>query len=68
MPKEMGDNPAPQQIGYLNVIPACTTPGGFLSLPQFENYGQTIIKLNQILQQQPIQGEPIEMAIISLKE
>lgn len=57
----MGDNPAPQQIGYLNVIPACIATGGMLSMPQFESYGQTVTKLNQILQHQPIQGENIVM-------
>ena len=56
VPKTAEDNPAPQQIGYLNVVPACISAGGFLSQPQFEPYSTTLAKLNEMLQQQPLPG------------
>ena len=54
IPAEPGSRP--QQIGYLNVMPACSDPGGMFSAPVFEGFGETIIKFNQMLRQRPLPG------------
>ena len=50
------DIPAPQQIGYLNIVPACVSQGGFLAQTQFESFAETIQKFNAMIAQQPIPG------------
>jgi hypothetical protein len=57
VPKGAGDSPAPQQLGYLNVLPAQLSPGGFLSAAQFATYGETISRLNEMFQAQPLPGQ-----------
>ena len=57
MPKGPQDAPHPQQLGYLNVIPACIESGGFFSNPKFDTFGDTIGKVNQMFRQQPLPGE-----------
>ena len=51
-----GDPPTPHQIGYLNVVPACTDPGGVFSMPKFADFGTTIANINAMFRQNPIQG------------
>lgn len=52
-----GDPSHPQQIAYLNVVPACVDPGGLLSMPKFADFAITIAELNNMFRQNPIQGE-----------
>ena len=54
-----GDPPTPHQIGYLNVVPACTDPGGVFSMPKFADFGTTIANINAMFRQNPIQGNTI---------
>ena len=56
MPKGPGDNPAPQQIGCINMIPECLTEGGLMSMPVYEGYGETVQKLNNFLKEHPLPG------------
>lgn len=51
------DPPGPQQLGYLNVVPACTSPPGMFKSPTFENFGQTVTKLNEMFKQNPLPGK-----------
>ena len=54
--KTPADDPEPQQIGYVNLVPRCTASGGGLSKPEFENFQQTIERLNAGIEHQPIKG------------
>ena len=56
VPRSPGDTTPPQQIGYLNVVPACIDAGGVFSSPKFASYGETLNQLNQMLKTQPLQG------------
>ena len=56
-PKQSWDDSPIGQIGYINVVPACTSPGGVLEKPSFDTPLCTRNKLNQMLQQRPLPGE-----------
>ena len=45
------------QVGYLNVVPACLHPGGVTSNPQFDTIQTTVDKLNVLLKHRPIPGD-----------
>ena len=45
-----------QQVGYLNVVPACLHPGGIFKRPKFDTITRTVIKLNTLLEQAPLPG------------
>ena len=55
-PRSGQDGPGPSQIGHLNIVPACINPGGTFSMPVFENFGQTIARLNEMFKAQPLGG------------
>ncbi|XP_070579375.1 uncharacterized protein [Ptychodera flava] len=46
----------PDQLGYINCVPACLKGGGWTHYPEFENLGVTLTNLNTFLQEKPIQG------------
>ncbi|KAI0212394.1 hypothetical protein LSAT2_002699 [Lamellibrachia satsuma] len=54
--KTAADMAEPQQIGYLNVVPACKDAGGFLTMPTFDTFGETVDKLNAMLSTRPLPG------------
>ena len=54
--KASSDNPDSQQIGYLNIVPGCTSPSGFFKNPKFQNFAETIESFNTMLAENPIQG------------
>ena len=47
--KTPADDPEPQQIGYVNLVPRCTEN-------EFEDFRETIERLNASIEYQPIQG------------
>ncbi len=49
--KDDNDPPEPQQIGYINVIPA-RNEGGV-----FDSFGDTVRKFNMHLRQRPLPGK-----------
>ncbi len=51
--KNDDDPPEPQQIGYINVIPA-RNEGGV-----FDSFGDTVRKFNMHLRQRPLPGKMI---------
>ena len=55
-PKQSWDDSPVWQLGYINVVPACTHPGGVLDKPAFDSPSCTINKLNEMLQQRPLPG------------
>ncbi|KAK2193363.1 hypothetical protein NP493_15g08002 [Ridgeia piscesae] len=57
----------PQQIGYLNVVPGCKQSGGWLSMPTFDTFSETINKLNEMLSAQPLPGQILNLETQDLK-
>ena len=55
-PKQSWDESPFWQLGYINVVPACTHPGGVLDKPAFDSPSCTMNKLNDMLQQRPLPG------------
>ena len=53
--KTPADNPEPQQLRYINLVPKCTASGGFMK-PEFENFTSTIERFNEQIANEPIQG------------
>ena len=53
--KTPADNPEPQQLRYVNLVPKCTASGG-LTKPKFENFTSTIERFNEQIASEPIQG------------
>ena len=53
----------PQQLGYINVVPACKDMGGFLSSPTFDTFGETVSKINAMLTAQPIPGTIVQFLL-----
>jgi len=51
IPKAPGEPPEPQQIGYINVIPARNDNG------IFDSFGDTVRKFNMHLRQRPLPGK-----------
>ena len=49
-PREAGDPPEAQQIGYVNVVPARNEIG------TFDSFGETVRKFNIHLRQRPLPG------------
>lgn len=47
----------PEQIGCLNTVPGCTSPGGFFDRPEFEDLGVVLNSANGHLRQSPVPGE-----------
>ena len=56
MPKVSSDDPRPQQLGHLDILPAMSKPAGKVTPPEFEGYNETIERLNEKLKTNPIQG------------
>ena len=54
--KTPADNPEPQQLRYANLVPKCTSSGGLVKNPEFENFTSTINRFNEHIANQPIQG------------
>ena len=50
VPREPGDPPESQQIGYVNVVPARNEIG------TFDSFGDTVRKFNLHLRQRPLPG------------
>ena len=48
--KDAGDAPEPQQLGYVNVIPARNEYG------VFDSFSETVTKFNQHLRSRPLPG------------
>ena len=46
-----------QQIGYINVVPACVNPGGVNSRPEFDSQSITLDKFNRLMKHRPMPGE-----------
>lgn len=46
----------PQQLGYINIVPACTHWGDFLSTSTFQTFPETIAKANDRIRKHPIPG------------
>ena len=53
--KTPADNPEPQQLRYVNLVPKCTASGGLMK-PEFENFISTIERFNGQIANEPIQG------------
>ena len=51
VPREPGDPPEAQQIGYVNVVPARNEIG------TFDSFGDTVRKFNLHLRQRPLPGK-----------
>ncbi|ELU13029.1 hypothetical protein CAPTEDRAFT_225021 [Capitella teleta] len=54
--KDAGDASEPQQLGYLSVVPTCLSAAGMFSKPKFENFAQTVDRINEMFRQNPIPG------------
>jgi hypothetical protein len=55
--KDAGDTSEPQQLGYLSVVPTCLSAAGMFSKPKFENFAQTVDRINEMFRQNPIPGQ-----------
>lgn len=51
VPREPGDPLEPQQVGYVNVVPARNEVG------TFDSFGDTVRKFNLHLRQRPLPGK-----------
>ncbi|KAK2192381.1 hypothetical protein NP493_30g00029 [Ridgeia piscesae] len=65
--KTAADVGEPQQLGYINVVPACQDSGGFLSLPTFDTLGETVSKMNAMLTAQPLPGRILNLETQDIK-
>ena len=45
------------QIGYVNIVPACTHPGSIFRAPVFDSMTSTVEKLNKLLEKKPLPGD-----------
>lgn len=50
-----------QQVGYLNIMPACTSPGGLRKKPTFDSLATTIEKYNKLMENRPLPGMMISI-------
>ena len=58
VPREPGDPPESQQIGYVNVVPARNEIG------TFDSFGDTVRKFNLHLRQRPLPGKLKDKGVI----
>ncbi|KAI0217026.1 hypothetical protein LSAT2_031056 [Lamellibrachia satsuma] len=65
--KTAADMAEPQQLGYLNVVPACKDAGGFLTMPTFDTFGETVDKLNAMLSTRPLPGRILNLETQDIK-
>ena len=62
--KTPADDPAPQQIGYMSVLPVCLKNEGFLTPEYFENFDETLRKFNVMIGQQAIPGRYLTVSFL----
>lgn len=67
IPKDYGDSMEPQQLGYINVVPACLDPGGVSKSPTFDSLSATLCKLNVMLKQKPLPGDILNAESVAQK-
>ncbi|XP_070579377.1 uncharacterized protein [Ptychodera flava] len=57
----------PDQLGYINCVPACLRKGGWLHYPEFETMGVTLANLNRFLRERPIPGHIVTVETQDIK-
>ena len=58
--RDADDSVGVQQLGYVNIIPACIDHGGVTHEPRFESLDVTLDKLNAAFVEKPLPGQSVD--------